>query len=42
MIDLVPHSLKHRDSLVRLLNNVNVEKWLLQVPSPYTYEDADF
>src|SRR4029078_3501333 len=25
-----------------LLNNENVEKWLLQIPSPYSYEDADF
>ncbi|MEO8664119.1 MAG: GNAT family N-acetyltransferase [Ignavibacteria bacterium] len=42
MIELVSHSSKHRDSLVRLLNNKEVEKWLLQVPSPYTYDDADF
>ena len=32
----------HRDSLVKLLNNPNVEKWLLSVPSPYTYQDADY
>ena len=42
MIELVKHSAKHRDSLVKLLNNKNVEKWLLQVPFPYTYDDADF
>ncbi|MEO6695179.1 MAG: GNAT family N-acetyltransferase [Ignavibacteria bacterium] len=42
MIELVKHSAKHRDSLVKLLNNKNVEKWLLQVPYPYSYEDADF
>ena len=42
MIELVKYSTKHRDSLVHLLNNENVEKWLLQIPSPYTYEDADF
>lgn len=42
MIELTGNSVKHRDSLVRLLNNKNVEKWLLQVPHPYTYEDADF
>ncbi|MBK8549870.1 MAG: GNAT family N-acetyltransferase [Ignavibacteria bacterium] len=41
MIELVPPEDKHRDSLVKLLNNVNVERWLLQIPSPYTYEDAD-
>lgn len=42
MIELVKHSVKHRDSLVKLLNNKNVERWLLQIPSPYTYGDADF
>jgi RimJ/RimL family protein N-acetyltransferase len=41
MIELVEITDKHRESFVRLLNNVNVEKWLLQIPSPYTYEDAD-
>ena len=41
MIELVPPEDKHRDSLVKLLNNVNVERWLLQIPSSYTYEDAD-
>ncbi len=42
MIELTSISEKHRDSLVRLLNNPNVEKWLLKIPSPYTHEDADF
>ena len=42
MIELTNISEKHRDSMVRLLNNKNIEKWLLQVPYPYTYEDADF
>jgi|GEM_PF-4369546 len=41
MITLEKISIKHKASLVRLLNNVNVEKWLLQIPSPYTTEDAD-
>lgn len=41
MIELISPEEKHRDSLVKLLNNVNVERWLLQIPSPYTYEDAD-
>ena len=40
MIELVKHSEKHKESLVKLLNNKNVEKWLLQIPSPYTEEDA--
>ncbi len=42
MIELTNISEKHRDSMVRLLNNKNIEKWLLQVPYPYTYDDADF
>lgn len=42
MIKLVKYSAKHKESLVRLLNNKNVEKWLLQVPNPYTSADADF
>ncbi|HMS64732.1 MAG TPA: GNAT family N-acetyltransferase [Ignavibacteria bacterium] len=42
MIELVKYSLKHKKELVRLLNNKNIEKWLLQVPFPYTSEDADF
>lgn len=41
MIEIVNISLKHRDSLVRLLNNNNVERWLLKVPSPYLLSDAD-
>lgn len=42
MIELVKNSENHRDSIVKLLNNKNIEKWLLQVPHPYTYNDADF
>ena len=42
MIELVKFSGKHRDTLVRLLSNYNIAKWLLMVPYPYTYEDADF
>lgn len=41
MIELVKYTSLHKESLVRLLNNHNVEKWLLQVPSPYTPEEAD-
>lgn len=41
MIELVKYSPKHKASLIRLLNNINVEKWLLQVPNPYTSEEAD-
>lgn len=42
MIELVNYRFDHRDSLVKLLNNPNVEKWLLSVPSPYTYKNADY
>lgn len=42
MIELVKYSDKHIDSLLKLLNNKNVTKWLLKTPEPYTYEDADF
>ena len=42
MVELVNYRFDHRDSLVKLLNNPNVEKWLLSVPSPYTYKDADY
>lgn len=41
MIELVKYTSLHKETLVRLLNNHNVEKWLLQVPSPYTTEEAD-
>ncbi len=41
MIELVNITSKHRDSLVRILKNENVEKWLVNVPSGYTIEDAD-
>ncbi|MEO8447958.1 MAG: GNAT family N-acetyltransferase [bacterium] len=42
MIELTKISVKHKDSFVRLLNNKNIEKWLLMIPSPYTNDDADF
>lgn len=42
MTELVKYSGKHKSELIRLLNNKNVEKWLLQVPFPYTEADADF
>jgi RimJ/RimL family protein N-acetyltransferase len=42
MVELVNYRFDHRDSLVTLLNNPNVERWLLSVPSPYTYQDADY
>ncbi|HMQ67660.1 MAG TPA: GNAT family N-acetyltransferase [Ignavibacteria bacterium] len=41
MIELVKISDKHMDSLVKLLNNENVSKWLLHVPFPYSHEDAE-
>lgn len=41
MIEIVNITVRHRESLVRILNNKNVEKWLLKVPSPYTLSDAD-
>ena len=41
MIELKEYNSGHRESLLRLLNNPNVEKWLLSVPTPYTQTDAD-
>jgi RimJ/RimL family protein N-acetyltransferase len=42
MLELVKYSEKHRDSLVRLLNNENIAKWLLRPGFPYTYKEADW
>jgi RimJ/RimL family protein N-acetyltransferase len=42
LVELKGYRFDHRESLVRLLNNPNVERWLLSVPSPYTYHDADY
>lgn len=41
MIELVDISDKHKDSLIRLLNNNEVEQWLAGPPYPYTEKDAD-
>ncbi|MEZ4822097.1 MAG: GNAT family protein [Ignavibacteria bacterium] len=41
MIKLAEISDKHKDSLVKLLNNENVSKWLLHVPFPYSPKDAE-
>ncbi len=41
MVEFKEYGIEHRESLVRLLNNPNVERWLLSIPSPYTYQDAD-
>jgi len=41
MIEFKEYSIEHMESLVRLLNNPNVERWLLSVPNPYTQSDAD-
>ncbi len=42
MIKLTELSETHKDSLIELLNNENVAKWLLVVPFPYLPEDADY
>lgn len=41
MIELVNFSEKHRDGLVRVLNQQEVIKWIIMPPVPYFYEDAD-
>lgn len=40
MIEIVKYSKKHKDTLLKLLNNKNVSDWLLLVPYPYTKKDA--
>lgn len=41
MIKLVPFEIKHKKDLIRNLNNINIAKWLLAPPYPYTEKDAD-
>jgi len=41
MLELVKHSVKHKENLIRILNNENVAKWLIAPPYPYTEKDAD-
>lgn len=41
MITLEKISDRHRDRLVKLLNNENVSKWLLHIPFPYSLCDAE-
>ncbi|MEO1104051.1 MAG: GNAT family N-acetyltransferase, partial [Pseudomonadota bacterium] len=31
-----------REAIARLANNINVTRWLRQLPHPYTVEDAEF
>ena len=40
-VELKQFSDKHIPALCELLNNENVSKWLLQVPFPYTQQDAE-
>ena len=40
-VELKQFSEKHIPALCELLNNENVSKWLLQVPFPYTLQDAE-
>ena len=40
MIEIVKYTKKHKDSLLKLLNNKNVSDWLLLVPYPYTDKNA--
>ena len=33
---------KHLKSLIKELNNWNISKWLIEVPYPYTVDDAKY
>ena len=33
---------EHSNSLTKELNNWNISKWLIEVPYPYTIEDANY
>ena len=41
-VELKQFSEKHIPALCELLNNENISKWLLQIPFPYTLQDAEF